>query len=235
MNFLASVSAFERRDLLVAWIALAIAFTFAFSGGLRFFTDAGRVPVTELAATFCIALLTVGLSFVCHELAHKFTAMRFGYWAEFRKSTQMLLVAVAVAVVTGIVFAAPGATLIGTAGRGMTKHENGIISVAGPLTNLVLAVPFFVIMVAGIVLTDGSQLLLNDVFSLSGFLFSLGSIGFMVNAMLAFFNMLPAGPLDGKKILAWNPAVFAVVILVAVCVLFVALQPELILGKFYNP
>ena len=50
-------------------------------------------------------------------------------------------------------------------------------------------------------------------------------IGFQVNAMLAFFNMLPVGPLDGRKILRWNAVVFVALIAVSLLVLYVSLQP----------
>ena len=33
--------------------------------------------------------------------------------------------------------------------------------------------------------------------------------GIKINLWLAFFNMLPFGPLDGKKIMAWNFGVWA--------------------------
>jgi len=52
-------------------------------------------------------------------------------------------------------------------------------------------------------------------FSLVGF-----SIGVAINAWLALFNMLPIGPLDGSKVLSWNPIVW--VGIVAVSVLFLA-------------
>ena len=124
------------------------------------------------------------------ELAHKFTAMRYGYWAEFQKDNQMLLVAVVMAALVGVVFAAPGATYVyGNA----TKGENGRISAAGPITNLVLCIPFAALMLFG-----------------GGLLGLVGLVGLRVNAMIATFNMLPISVLDGRKILAWNPAVFAV-------------------------
>ncbi|HJK07622.1 MAG TPA: peptidase M50, partial [Methanocorpusculum sp.] len=133
----------------------------------------------------------------------------------------MLLIAVVVAVVTGIVFAAPGATLINTAGREMTKKENGVISLAGPLTNLILAVPFIVCLIAGVLLGGASI----SAFTVPGFLFYLGMVGFQVNAMLAFFNMLPVGPLDGRKILRWNAVAFVALIAVSLLALYVSLQP----------
>ena len=172
----------ERRDLLIAWLAISIAFTLIY---IR-----GGVNVTGLIFFFVMSLLTVGVAFILHELAHKFTAMRYGYWAEFKKDNQMLLVAVVMAALVGVVFAAPGATYIyGNA----TRAENGRISAAGPITNLLLCIPFALLMLFG-----------------GGLIGIVGLVGFRVNAMIATFNMLPISVLDGRKILAWNPAVFAV-------------------------
>jgi Zn-dependent protease len=172
----------ERRDLLIAWLAISIAFTLIY---IR-----GGVNVAELVFFFVMSLITVGVAFVLHELAHKFSAMRYGYWAEFQKDNQMLLVAVVMAALVGIVFAAPGATYIyGNA----TRTENGRISAAGPVTNLLLCIPF-----AALWLLGGELLAI------------VGLVGLRVNAMIATFNMLPISILDGRKVLAWNPAVFAV-------------------------
>ncbi len=229
MSLLDKISPFERKDLLIAWLVLGVAFTLGINGGFALITEYQKITVEALLITFLVALIAVGLSFVLHELAHKFTAMKFGYWAEFRKSTQMLIIAVVIAAITGIVFAAPGATMINTAGREMTKKENGLISIAGPLTNLVLIIPFLIIMIIGFMMSPSTGIVL---FTLPGFLFYLGMIGFQVNAMLAFFNMLPVGPLDGKKIMRWNPVIFGVVIAVSLCLLYLALMPTLILQFF---
>lgn len=228
MSLLDKISPFERKDLLIAWLVLGVAFTLGINGGLALVTNFQKITVEALLITFVVSLVTVGLSFVLHELAHKFTAMKFGYWAEFRKSTQMLIIAVVVAAITGIVFAAPGATLINTAGREMTKKENGIISIAGPMINLILIIPFLIIMIIGFMMSPTSIVLMT----LPGFLFYLGMIGFQVNAMIAFFNMLPFGPLDGKKILRWNPVIFGVVIAISLGLLYLALTPTLILSLF---
>ena len=225
MNFLKKFSPFEQRDLLIAWLGLAVAFTLGLSGGLNLIKEFEKISPYMLALTFIVAVVIVGLSFVMHELAHKFTAMRYGYWAEFRKNTQMLLIAVVIAVVTGIVFAAPGITQITTGGREMSKKERGIISVAGPLTNMILAIPFFCVMVAGVMI--GGETI--GVFTVTWFLFFLGMVGFHVNAMMAFLNMLPVGPLDGKKILSWNPVVFAALIAGSLLILYIALVPQMIL------
>jgi Zn-dependent protease len=183
----------ERRDLLIAWLAISIAFTLIYVRG--------GVDINTFLVLFVMSLVTVGVAFVLHELAHKFTAMRYGYWAEFQKDNQMLLVAVVMAALVGVVFAAPGATYVyGNA----TRTENGRISAAGPITNLALCIPF-----AALVLLSGG-----------GLLGLVGLVGLRVNAMIATFNMLPISVLDGRKVLDWNPAIFAVLIVASVGLLF---------------
>ena len=37
---------------------------------------------------------------------------------------------------------------------------------------------------------------------------SLASWGFKINSWLAVFNLIPFGPLDGRKVFVWNKAVY---------------------------
>ena len=189
----------ERRDLLIAWAAIAVAFTLLYVRDFR--------SPTAFLLVFVVSFLTVGVGFVLHELAHKFAAMHFGYWAEFEKDNTMLVVAVVLAALVGVVFAAPGATMIyGTT----TKRENGLISAAGPVTNLALCGVFF-----GVFLAGGA--LENQIIWL------IGVMGLQINAMLAAFNMLPVSVLDGKKVLAWNKGIFAALFLASFGALIAAL------------
>jgi Zn-dependent protease len=193
------ISRRERFDLIVAWVAIAIAFS------LIFVRQEGSVTLNRYLILLGLSLITVGVGFVLHELAHKFTAMRFGYWAEFRKDNLMLLVAVVLAALVGVVFAAPGATII--YGAGVTREQNGKISAAGPAINLILCIPFALLLLVG-----GS---LDPATTSRSLLLMAGMVGLQVNAMIAAFNMLPVSVLDGKKVLAWNPVVFAVLIIAA--------------------
>jgi Zn-dependent protease len=175
----------EWRDLGIAWFAITLAFTLVFRWA--------GMALPDFVLVFAISAVTVGVGFILHELAHKFTAMHYGYWAEFRKDNLMLLVAVAMAALVGFVFAAPGATVI--YGANLSRRENGWISASGAITNLLLAVPFIAL-----------ALLAGGLASVIGFM------GWKVNGMLAAFNLLPVGPLDGRKILAWSPAAFGLLI-----------------------
>jgi hypothetical protein len=136
------ISRRERFDLLIAWGAISLAFSLIFKDNfelIRIFPD----PIIRFIFSLLFSVVTVGIGFVVHEMAHKFTAMKYGYWAEFRKDNTMLLVAVALAALVGVVFAAPGATVIynnGRFGGGLSREENGKISAAGPVTNLLLCI-----------------------------------------------------------------------------------------------
>lgn len=132
----------------------------------------------------------VGTVFVLHELSHKYAAHYFGYPARFMLWWPGLLFSLLFAIATNgrYIFAAPGAVYV--FGH-PSVEEDGKISAAGPLTNLFLAYLFFFLA------------------PLSPLFLFLSKI----NAMIGFFNMLPLYPLDGSKILAWNPAVFFIMLL----------------------
>jgi len=201
------ISRREEADLFVAWMAIAVSFTiinitpYGLMGSFNAIS-----PVTALIY-FGIALLTVGIGFILHEMAHKFVAIRFGYWAEFVKDNTMLLVAVIMAALVGFVFAAPGATVIYSRdGRVLTREEDGIISASGPIVNLVLCGLF-----AAIFFAAG-----GTIGVLAGSIIAMiGLAGVQINAMIASFNLLPISILDGRKVLAWNFVIFLVLIIAA--------------------
>jgi len=188
---------FSRRELLdfgVAWAALSVAFTLLLTDAASTgSTGSGETPFGPLVdallgAPMAVSLVGVGVAFVLHELAHKAVAVRFGQVAEFRASYEMLLLAVLSALV-GFLVAAPGA--VHHRGR-LTARQRGLVALAGPATNLLLVAPFW-----GLALVDG----------LAG---RIGAVGVFANAVLAAFNLLPYGPLDGATVRAWDARVHAV-------------------------
>lgn len=196
----------ERRDLLIAWSAISLAF--AVMCLRNDFFASGTVDPLGFLQILLISFATVGVGLVLHELAHKFTAIKYGYWAEFRKNNQMLLVAVVLAALAGVVFAAPGATVI-YSNTPLSREIEGRISAAGPVTNLLLCLPFFALTL----FTGGA-----------GILGGIGVLGLQVNAMIAAFNLLPVSVLDGRKIYAWNPLIFGVLFVAAFAVLIGSLS-----------
>lgn len=194
----------EIRDLVIAWLALGLAFTLFLNRSVVYSLLAAPSLFTFRTFTggFALSLLTVGIGFLLHELAHKVVAIRFGQNAMFHADYGMLGLAIASGL-AGFLFAAPGA--VHHEGR-ITVRENGIIALAGPVTNLLLVVIFL------------------PFTTITGYIGTVGSLGVTINLLLAAFNMLPFGPLDGKKVVSWSPVIFAIVFVSSIV---------LTLGRFF--
>lgn len=135
----------------------------------------------------------VTMAFIIHELAHKFTAQSFGLWSEFRIDPQGVLLSLLTAL-SPLRLIAPGAVVI--YGSNSTPESIGKIALAGPMSNIIQVLVF----------TALSQ------FSYGSFYVFL-RFAAILNADLAFFNLIPFSVLDGQKIFSWNKiawfAVFA--------------------------
>lgn len=170
----------ELRDLIIAAVVLSL--VFAYEG----------FNANALVSNLPAAVLGVALGFLLHELAHRFFARRYKCHAEFRLWPTGLFLAVALALVSNgaFIFAAPGAVMIHEAidvwgnVRPLGRKRYGIVSIAGPAVNVVLA---------GIFIAS------NALYAAPLFTFAA-----MVNIWLAIFNMLPIPPLDGSKVFAWD-------------------------------
>jgi len=213
----------ETKDIAIAWVVLSIAFALIFSG-LTLFRILGGGFFTGLAGFILmlpISLFVVGTAFVFHELGHRNVARHFNYFAEFRKWDQGLKIALGFAFLLGFIFAAPGAVYIG--GKKQKKswetqsrwdkeypeyvknglNEMGLVSVAGIVINIILGFIFLGLIYFVLPLIQAESfifLILTTLFSL----------GYQINFILAGFNLLPIGPLDGNKVMKWNPIIWAV-------------------------
>ena len=173
----------EKKDLFWAGIMISLAFAILLSGGFGGFLGIGFLII------FVIAFFTAGIGFLFHEMMHKYVAQNYGLLAEFRAFYKMLWLAILFSLF-GFIIAAPGAVFL----RGhITREKNGKISLAGPLTNLVLALLFLIFI-----------LILNP----SGIFGAFLDFGLTINSLLAAFNMIPTIPFDGGKVIAWNKPIY---------------------------
>ena len=181
----------EKKDLFFAGIMISLAFGILLSGGFGF--SSGFLIV------FVISFFTAGIGFLLHELMHKYVAQNYGLFAEFKAFYKMLWLAILFSFF-GFIIAAPGAVFI--KGR-ITKERNGKISLAGPLTNIVLALIFLIL----ILLLNNSSSVIFKAFL--GF-------GLTINSLLAAFNMIPVMPFDGKKVYVWNKKIYTSVLIISI-------------------
>jgi Zn-dependent protease len=85
-----------------------------------------------------VASIVCGVGFVVHEVAHRQVARHFGASAHFAADNRWLILSLLIAF-AGIFIAAPGAVWH----TGVNdKRRLGLIALAGPLSNLLLAVGF---------------------------------------------------------------------------------------------
>lgn len=160
--------------------------------------------------TLAIVAFGVGTGFLLHELAHKVTAQRYQYSADYEASPMGLLLALGVSFITGgnFVFAAPGAVMIRSkkmfyrpleesSWDSLTRaKELAYISVSGVVLNLILALSFLIISLFTPALS---------------FEYTVLRVGAFINVFLAGFNMIPFGPLDGAKVWRYNPVLWGMV------------------------
>ncbi len=187
-----NTSSIEVWNLLKAWTAISLAFAILLNRGFALNQQFLIVLVT--------AAFTVGVGFLLHEMGHKIVAQHYGLFAEFRSFDPMLLLAIFFSFF-GFILAAPGAVMIN--GR-VSVEQNGKISLAGPLVNLVLALLFFAALQA------------KNLYALR--------VGLAINAVLAIFNLLPFGNFDGKKLFVWSKEAWGGMVALGVVCMYLSIQ-----------
>jgi Zn-dependent protease len=139
--------------------------------------------------------IVITMSFFTHELAHKVTAQRRGLWAEFRLTVWGAILT-SLSILLPFKIISPGAVMI----SGPASMDTiGKISIAGPVTNIVLSILFLGIF--PFVPTS---------------YYWIFAVGAFFNAYIAVFNLIPMGILDGYKVFSWNKRVWILVFAVSI-------------------
>ncbi len=184
----------ELKDIIISVVALTLAFAILMGNG-----NPLLIPYTIFPS-----FLAVILCFFLHELAHRAVARHFEFYARYVMWPFGLLLALFSSLIGfRFLFAAPGAVYVYPYSKRfafqvvpMTKRESGLISLAGPATNM------------------GIGFLMLVLYHFTNFsLFTwIASLSFW----FAVFNLIPFPPLDGSKVFAWSPKIWA-------CAFFTAL------------
>jgi len=189
----------EFRDLSISAIVLAFIFSFQGYGNL-----------SNILWMLPVGLLTVSISFLAHEMAHRYYAKKYGCHAEYQIWWYGIVLALVFSLASNgmVKFAALGAVMIFPAidmwgnMKILTRKEYGTISLAGPVMNLGLA----------------------GIFALLGFfIHPLLFMGTMINIWLAIFNLIPIWILDGAKIFHWDKRVWIAVFAASVVVFILSI------------
>lgn len=182
----------ELMELTISWLVISLCFS---ARGLMY---SERFLMIFLAST-----ISVGLGFLLHELMHRAIARRFGCFAEYRMWPWGLMLALIIAFASGgsVIFAAPGAVYITPIALTpyisvlQIRRVYGLISLSGPIANLLLALIFYFI----------TKLPADQ------FIAFIAKTGFEVNLWLAAFNLIPVPPLDGFNVVRWSLAIWCLV------------------------
>ncbi len=196
---ISTISTHELQALTIALLVLSLSFS------IRYLFPLQTLNIVQFLEILSLTMVVIGTGFLGHELAHKFTAERYGCWAEFKLWTYGALMALLFAVVSQgtFVFAAPGAVYIasrsGYFGEGLDRKTNGIVSVMGPIVNIAAALVFLA--GYGAAHLAGISIILGQ--------FNFFRDGVAINLFLGAFNMLPIFILDGQKVFTWDKKIWA--------------------------
>jgi len=160
--------------------------------GLSFIFQAEGLLVLTTPEILTGLIVIFTLSFLLHEIAHKLSAQHYGLWAEFRLTLWGALITLfSMLPFPFFKIISPGAVMIVGS---VTEKEAGKTALAGPLTNVVISS----ICTTVLIFTRNP---------------SYGAVAFFgawINAIIAVFNLIPFGIMDGLKVFRWNKLVWTV-------------------------
>lgn len=150
-----------------------------------------------------ILAITLTISFLTHEIAHKITAQKEGLWAEFRLTLIGLILTLLSIIPIPFKIISPGAVMV----VGVSDIKSlGKVSIAGPLTNIILSL---ILLVTAFLIPPQY----NWIFVLAFF-----------NAWIALLNLIPFGIFDGFKVFHWSKINWALVFTISLVLLAISIR-----------
>ncbi|NOR51373.1 MAG: site-2 protease family protein [Gammaproteobacteria bacterium] len=156
-----------------------------------------KIAVWIVPVVFAITVHEVAHGWVAKQLGDK-TAMMLGRLTlnpiKHIDPVGTLLIPGVLLMLGGFIFGWAKPVPITWANLKQPKRDIALVSVAGPLSNLLMAI-FWVLMIRLALMLGGT---INDP---SMFLVYIGVAGVIINSVLMTLNMLPIPPLDGGRVL----------------------------------
>ncbi len=175
----------EAASLIIGMLAIIVAWL-----GYKSILAASKVVLAEA--------VLIAISVAIHEISHRNIARRYGCISRYVLDPLGLILTLLSTFSPYLKIIVPGYVLItcpsywGLGGRG-SKDVLILATIAGPLSNIVLGIIFRI--TAILVGAEFFKIVFLDVSRLNGW--------------LAFFNLLPVGPLDGARIFRALPVTWA--------------------------
>lgn len=183
----------EVRDIIITVLILGFMFSFRQWGIEKFDFNAG---IQNLVSS----ILIVALVLLVHVSAQRMLALAKGFQVEYRMWIYGLIVALVICFVTrgyavliipgGIIMFALEGHRLGKWKYQMSQKDLGIVSLMGPISNIILAVFFKILL-----LISPNHLLLTDALK--------------ITLLFAVFTVLPIPKLDGLNIFYMGRATWA--------------------------
>jgi len=166
------------------------------------------MPTLNFIQTLAVWIVPVLLAITLHEASHAYVAHRCGdSTAKMLGRLSInplrhvdligtLLVPIVVAVLSNFNFVFGWAKPVPISWNNLKKprRDMGLVAIAGPVSNLIMAFIWAIILKIGTMLSPGTSII-------ALYMVLTGQAGILINLILAFLNLLPIPPLDGSRVL----------------------------------
>ncbi len=180
----------ELQDILISVVTLSVALFLVI---VRSSFKVNNVTIRlQWPLALAVGFLMTITAFLIHEMSHKFTAIHYGAWSEFRMWPMGLVLTIITGLI-GFLFALPGAVYFASY---RNPIREGKIAIAGPIANLVMGIVLLPVLLFA---------------SLNFEIFAAIFFLVYINLWLGLFNLVPIPPLDGSKVFAWNKTYWGII------------------------